>query len=143
MLNLIDKYRLIIGMVLVAIVLVSGGVLVGINIKGGRETSESTSLSSSSSSSSTSLSTTSTTAVATQSSKTSSSAKAPATGVININTATISQLDSLPGIGPAYAQRIIDYRNANGPFTSVDGLDKVKGIGKKTIDKFRDRVNVQ
>ena len=52
-------------------------------------------------------------------------------GLININTATAAQLDTLPGIGPVLAQRIIDYRQANGPFTSLSQLMLVEGIGEK------------
>ena len=63
-------------------------------------------------------------------------------GKININTASAAELDTLPGIGPVYAQRIIDYRNANGGFKSIDQLDNVKGIGKATIDKFRDQITI-
>ena len=55
------------------------------------------------------------------------------TGLININTATVSQLDTLPGIGPVLAQRIIDYREANGPFTSISQLTLVEGIGEKRL----------
>ena len=51
-------------------------------------------------------------------------------GLININTATAAQLDTLPGIGPVLAQRIIDYRQANGPFTSLSQLMLVEGIGE-------------
>ena len=65
-----------------------------------------------------------------------------AAGKININTANVVQLDSLPGIGPVYAQRIIDYRTANGPFTSIDQVQNVKGIGPKTLEKFRDLVTI-
>jgi len=61
---------------------------------------------------------------------------------ININTAGLSELDSLPGIGPKYAQAIIDYRNQNGLFVSINDLEKVKGIGPKTIDKFRDQITL-
>ncbi len=54
---------------------------------------------------------------------------------IDINSATLSQLDELTGIGPTYAQRIIDGR----PYSSVDDLDRVKGIGPKTLQKIKDQ----
>ena len=52
---------------------------------------------------------------------------------VNINTATARELEALPGIGEVIAQRIIDYRNAHGPFQSVDELINVKGIGEKKL----------
>ncbi len=58
------------------------------------------------------------------------------TRLININTATAAELDLLPGIGPALAGRIIDYRKVNGPYASLDDLDDVSGIGPKTIAKM-------
>lgn len=54
-------------------------------------------------------------------------------GLININTATAAQLETLPGIGPVIAQRIVDYRNANGPYPSVSALLNVEGIGEKRL----------
>jgi comEA protein len=72
----------------------------------------------------------------------STTAVQPTTGKVNINTATASELDTLPGIGPAYAGRIIDYRNANGGFKSIDEIKNVKGIGDKTFEKFRDRITI-
>jgi len=63
-------------------------------------------------------------------------------GPLNLNTATVSDLDTLPRIGPALAQRIIDYREANGRFSSVDDLRSVTGIGEKTFEGLKDLVRV-
>lgn len=62
---------------------------------------------------------------------------------VNINTATLEQLDTLPGIGPVLAQSIIDYREANGPFTSVLDLMNVSGIGEKKVEAIWDLVTVE
>ncbi len=63
-------------------------------------------------------------------------------GKININTASASELDALPGIGAVYSQRIVDYRNANGGFKSIDEIKNVKGIGDKTFEKFREQITI-
>ena len=62
------------------------------------------------------------------------------TGRISINQADQLQLESLPGIGPAYAQRIMEYRSANGGFTSIDDLKKVSGIGERTFEGLKDLI---
>lgn len=59
---------------------------------------------------------------------------------INVNTAPGAELQVLPGIGPALAQRIIDFRQSNGPFASLTELDGVSGIGPALLGKIRDRV---
>lgn len=61
---------------------------------------------------------------------------------ININTATKEQLDGLKGIGPAKAQAVIDYRTKNGPFKTVDDLEKVSGIGPATMKDIRNDITV-
>ncbi|MDP3992759.1 MAG: helix-hairpin-helix domain-containing protein [bacterium] len=66
----------------------------------------------------------------------------PATGIVNINTAGASELDTLPGIGPAYASAIINYRTANGPFVRIDDIVKIKGIGPKTFEKLKSRITI-
>ncbi len=63
-------------------------------------------------------------------------------GLVNINTANATQLTQLPGVGPAVAQKIIDYRTANGPFTSVDDLTKVPGIGAAKLAQIKSHARV-
>lgn len=63
-------------------------------------------------------------------------------GKVNINTATATQLDSLPGIGPTYAARIIEYRNTHGLFKSTEELKNVKGIGDKTFQKLQNSITL-
>ena len=62
---------------------------------------------------------------------------------IDLNSASAEDLKSLDGIGEVLAQRIVDYREANGPFTNVDDLTKVRGIGSAILDKNRDLVEVR
>jgi competence protein ComEA len=61
---------------------------------------------------------------------------------ININSADAADLDRLPGIGPTLAQRIIDFRTANGAFTSINQLRKVSGIGQKLFDQLKTQVGL-
>lgn len=63
-------------------------------------------------------------------------------GIVNINSADETLLATLPRVGPALAQRIIDWRELNGGFSSVEQLLEVSGIGERTLDGFRDRVTV-
>ena len=70
------------------------------------------------------------------------SAEATPSAPLNINTATAQQLEALPGIGPTYAQRIIDYRDANGPFTAVSQLLNVSGIGEKRLAAIWDYITI-
>lgn len=65
-----------------------------------------------------------------------------ALAAINVNTANQKELESIKGIGPVKAKAILDYRSKNGPFKSVDDLDKVKGIGKKTLAEIRPQVTL-
>ncbi|MBR4642789.1 MAG: helix-hairpin-helix domain-containing protein [Selenomonadaceae bacterium] len=62
--------------------------------------------------------------------------------VVNINTADAERLATLKGIGPALAQRIIDYREQNGAFKSIDEIKNVRGIGQKKFDAFKDKITV-
>lgn len=59
-----------------------------------------------------------------------------AIAAVNINTATVDELDAVKGIGPGKAAAIVEYRDKNGPFKSVD-LKNVKGFGEKSVDKLR------
>lgn len=62
--------------------------------------------------------------------------------LININTATLQELDSLPGIGPTTAQKIIDYRQQHGPFRQIEEIMNVSGIGPATFDRIKDLITV-
>jgi len=63
-------------------------------------------------------------------------------GKVNLNTATVSQLEDLPGIGPALAARIVEHRQKNGAFKSVEDLMAVKGIGEKNFSKIQGYLSV-
>lgn len=63
--------------------------------------------------------------------------------VVNINTAGLEELQTIPRVGPVLAQKIIDYRTQNGGFKSIDELTQVKGIGKATFNKIKPYVSIR
>ena len=65
-----------------------------------------------------------------------------ASGTVNINTASATDLEKLPGIGKALAQRIVEYRDSQGPFATVDSLTDVPGIGKAKLEGLREQATV-
>jgi competence protein ComEA len=62
--------------------------------------------------------------------------------LVNINTASLEELNALPGIGPTIAQKIIDYREANGPFSTIEDIMNVSGIGPSTFEDLKDLITV-
>ena len=66
----------------------------------------------------------------------------PAYAAVDLNAATQAELETVDGIGPKKAQAIIDFRKKNGPFKSIDDLDKVPGFGKKTVDSVKKNITV-
>jgi competence protein ComEA len=69
-------------------------------------------------------------------------AKSPAAGLVNLNTATVADLEGLPGIGAKTAARIIEYRQKNGPFKKVEELMNVRGVGEKNFLKLKPQITV-
>jgi competence protein ComEA len=66
----------------------------------------------------------------------------PAADLVNINTAFLDELDALPGIGPTTAQKIIDHRNQNGPFASIEDITNVPGIGDAVFENIKNLITV-
>ncbi len=64
-------------------------------------------------------------------------------GKVNINTATAEELETLPGIGPAYAERIVRYREEFGPFKTIEDIKEVRGIGDATFEEIKDLITVR
>jgi competence protein ComEA len=80
--------------------------------------------------------------VTASSTKTTSQKSSSVSSLININSASNAQLDTLPGIGPTKAQAIIDYRNSSGKFITIEDIMKVSGIGQATFDKMKSLITV-
>lgn len=78
--------------------------------------------------------------VAYQNNQQTGSQSAPAK--VNINTASLEELQTLPRIGPAIAQRIIDYRKEHGPFKRIEDIMKIQGIGERVFEQIKDRITV-
>ena len=74
------------------------------------------------------------------SSATSTPSANPDVDLIDINTATLEEFDSLPGIGPTTAQKILDYRTTNGPFAAIEDIMNVSGIGPSTFEDIKDLI---
>lgn len=70
------------------------------------------------------------------------SAQATAGGKVNINTASLEELQKLPRIGPQIAQRILDYRKENGSFKRIEDMLKVRGVGEKMFEQLKDLITV-
>ncbi len=81
-------------------------------------------------------------AVAAQDGSRQPAAKTAAAAPVNLNTATMAQLETLPGIGPATAQRIVDYRQQNGGFKKIEELMNVRGIGEASFLKLKSLVSL-
>lgn len=64
-------------------------------------------------------------------------------GKINLNTASQTELETLPGIGPAKAQAIIDYRENSGPFKAIEDIRSISGFGEKTFEKLKEHISVK
>ena len=62
---------------------------------------------------------------------------------LDLNRASLAELEALPGIGPVLAERIVDWRSANGPFVSAEQIMDVEGIGEKKFDEIRDSIYVE
>nr|WP_286181287.1 helix-hairpin-helix domain-containing protein [Bacillus sp. ISL-37] len=69
--------------------------------------------------------------------------EAAGNGTVNLNSAGSSELQTLPGIGPAKAEAIIEYRETNGPYKSIEDLKEISGIGDKTFEKLKDLISVK
>lgn len=74
--------------------------------------------------------------------RTTPAAKASASGPLNLNTATVAQLETLPGVGKSTAERILEYREKSGGFKKIEDLMNVRGIGEKSFLKLKPLITV-
>ncbi len=137
--DFIYKYRFLIGGILILIILVGGGVLVWDKVHRdsvNKENNQVAELQKQNELLRAQLSENSSKDVA------GAETSANQSDLININTADATELDKLPGIGPAKATDIISYRETNGGFQSIEEINNVKGIGDKTFENLKDLITV-
>ena len=68
--------------------------------------------------------------------------RATEAGPVDVNTASVADLEAVPGIGKSLAARIVEFREKNGPFSRVDDLIKVRGVGEKSLERLRPHLTV-
>src|SRR6266516_4199810 len=81
-------------------------------------------------------------AIAQQQHSARAAAKPSAAGIVNLNSASAAQFETLPGIGAKTAARIVEYRQKNGPFKKIEELMNVRGVGEKNFLKLKDHITV-